>query len=150
MIVCSFQAGCQPVFTGLQALSLHTPFPCMSSAACAYASATEFCPSRCCGSFQPPFEKDARRAAAMDERFVVRRWTERCPVAPVVFLGGDRQKGRKLEAIIGWCYFPMSLQLSGHPLPTYLNLLFHRCPPFPSPPYPMLSERALMTAYRFL
>ena len=119
--------------TGFQALSLHTPFPCLSSAVCAYASATEFCPSRCCGSFQPPFEKDAGRAEAMDDRFVVRRWTERCPVAPSVFLGGDGPKGRKLEAIIGWCYFLMSLQLSGHPLPPYINLIFPRCPPLPPP-----------------
>ena len=149
MTVCSFQAGCQPVFTGFQALCLHTPFPCMSSAACAYASASEFCHSRCCGSFQPPFEKDAGRAEAMDERFVVRRWTERCPVAPVVLLGGDGPKGRKLEAIIGWCYFLMSLQLSGHPLPTYINLIFPRWPPYP-PPYPMLNERALMMKSRIL
>ena len=69
----------------------------------------------------------------MDERFVVRRWTERCPVAPVVLLGGDGPKGRKLEAIIGWCYFLMSLQLSGHPLPTYINLIFLRCPPLSTP-----------------
>ena len=40
MTVDSFQAGFQPVFTGFQALSLHTASPCMSSDACAYASAS--------------------------------------------------------------------------------------------------------------
>ena len=42
MSVCSFQTKFHPAFTGFRERSCHAPFPCVSTAACGHASATEF------------------------------------------------------------------------------------------------------------